>query len=203
MGRFSSGDAAPHGAGQDALTGRRSGCGRESARHVSQSAQTRSGVVDLCVGGGSGTYKQLRGASLTASRIVAAAQLWHPECGGQSICRAHLNHRHDPTPTAPGRVGLLDDHLHGSDSPRSCAFPLTADFPTSRCSLVFVPRCAVTILKVNAIVRGWMNYYRFAAAAQRTFSDLLSQVFKRVAHYLAAKSKTTIPIILAQYSETV
>src|SRR5262245_55493401 len=39
---------------------------------------------------------------------------------------------------------LLDDRLHGSDSPRSCAFPLTADFPTSRCSLVFVPRCAVT-----------------------------------------------------------
>ena len=50
VGRLSSGDAAADGAGQYALTGRRRGRGRQSARDVSQSAQTGTRVVDVCVG---------------------------------------------------------------------------------------------------------------------------------------------------------
>jgi group II intron reverse transcriptase/maturase len=59
------------------------------------------------------------------------------------------------------------------------------------------------ILKVNEKVRGWMNYYRYASAPQRTFSDLLSKVFWLVSHYLAAKHKTTMPTIMRTYARPV
>ena len=115
VGRLSSGDAAAHGAGADALTGRGGGGGHENARDVSQSAQTRSGLVDVCVGAGSRTHQQLRGAAITKSGIVAPAQLWHPECGGQSVCRTDLNGGDHLTPTTSRCVGLLDDRLHRSN----------------------------------------------------------------------------------------
>jgi Group II intron, maturase-specific domain len=38
------------------------------------------------------------------------------------------------------------------------------------------------ILKVNEKVRGWMNFYRYAAAPQRTFSDTAAKVFWQVCH---------------------
>lgn len=59
------------------------------------------------------------------------------------------------------------------------------------------------ILKVNDSVRGWMNYYRYATAPQRTFSDILHKVFWLVSHYLAAKHSTSIPTILRKYVKTV
>src|SRR5262245_1082509 len=57
VGRLSSGNAPAHGADEDALTGRRSGRGPKSARHVSQSTQTGSGVMDVCVGARRGAYE--------------------------------------------------------------------------------------------------------------------------------------------------
>jgi len=59
------------------------------------------------------------------------------------------------------------------------------------------------ILKVNDKVRGWMNYYRYASAPQRTFSGILSKVFWLVSHYLATKHKTSIPKIMRVYSKPV
>ena len=59
------------------------------------------------------------------------------------------------------------------------------------------------ILKVSDSVRGWMNYYRYASAPQRVFSGVISKVLWQVAHYLAAKHKTSIPKILRKYSQTV
>jgi len=59
------------------------------------------------------------------------------------------------------------------------------------------------ILKINSLLRGWMNYYRFASAPQRTFSDVLHKVFWQVSHYLAAKNETSIATILRRYSRTV
>lgn len=59
------------------------------------------------------------------------------------------------------------------------------------------------ILKVNDLVRGWMNYYRFATAPQGTFSDTLFKVFWKVSHYLATKNNTSIATILRQYSKPV
>jgi hypothetical protein len=59
------------------------------------------------------------------------------------------------------------------------------------------------ILKVNALVRGWMNYYKFASAPQKTFNTVLSRIFWRVSHYLAAKNETSIAAILRRYSKTV
>jgi hypothetical protein len=70
------------------------------------------------------------------------------------------------------------------------------------CALHFIPE-ADLILKVNAILRGWMNYYRFATAPQRTFSDICHKVFWQMSHYLARKHKTSIPTILKKYSRTV
>ncbi len=58
-------------------------------------------------------------------------------------------------------------------------------------------------LKVNDSVRGWMNYYRYATAPQRTFSEVLSKVFWKVTHYLATRHTTSVPVILKTHSETV
>lgn len=55
------------------------------------------------------------------------------------------------------------------------------------------------ILKVNAVIQGWMNYYRFAAAPQRPFSFLIHKAFWLVSHYLARKNETSIPKILRKY----
>jgi len=57
--------------------------------------------------------------------------------------------------------------------------------------------------KVNAILRGWRNYYRFAMAPQRTFEYMQYKVFWLVSHYLASKNRTTIPVILKRYGATV
>lgn len=52
---------------------------------------------------------------------------------------------------------------------------------------------AVDLLtKVNALLRGWMEYYKYASAPQRTFSRVLSQTWWMVARYLARKHKTSI-----------
>jgi len=59
------------------------------------------------------------------------------------------------------------------------------------------------ILKVNSQIRGWMNYYRFASAPQKTFNEVLSKVFWQVSHYLAAKNRPSIATILSRYSRTV
>jgi 5-methylcytosine-specific restriction endonuclease McrA len=59
------------------------------------------------------------------------------------------------------------------------------------------------ILQVNALVRGWMEYYKYASAPHRTFSRLLSKVWWLVSHYLARKHKTTIPQVLRKHAVTV
>jgi group II intron reverse transcriptase/maturase len=70
------------------------------------------------------------------------------------------------------------------------------------CRLHYIDE-ADLILKVNALVRGWMNYYRYATAPQRTFNDVLDKVFRRVCHYLAGKHQTSIPQILKCYAATI
>jgi group II intron reverse transcriptase/maturase len=59
------------------------------------------------------------------------------------------------------------------------------------------------ILKLNPLLRGWMEYYKYASAPQRTFSRLLSKVWWKVSHYLARKHKTTIPKVLRKHAVTV
>ena len=59
------------------------------------------------------------------------------------------------------------------------------------------------ILKVNEKVRGWMNYYKFASAPQRTFSDIRAKVFWQVSHYLAAKHETSMPTIMQTYVKSI
>ena len=146
LGRLARGDAATHGPGHYALTGRASGRGRETARAVSQAAQTGTRGVDVCGGERGGTHQESGGAPLTAGGLVAAAQFRHAECGGQAIrrtpppCHDHL------TPTETRRAGLLDVRLCRSDLPRPRAFSLAADFPTALCSVEFFPRCALTNL---------------------------------------------------------
>jgi RNA-directed DNA polymerase len=70
------------------------------------------------------------------------------------------------------------------------------------CAMHHIPE-ADLITKVNALLRGWMNYYRFATTPQRTFSDICYKVFWQVGHYLAAKHKTSIPTILRKYTRNV
>jgi hypothetical protein len=58
-------------------------------------------------------------------------------------------------------------------------------------------------LKVNRVVRGWMNYYRYANRPQRTFDTVLYRVFWQVCHYLARKHRTSIPVVLRRYATSV
>lgn len=70
------------------------------------------------------------------------------------------------------------------------------------CRLHHMPE-ADLFYKVNAILRGWMSYYRHASAPQRTFSAVLRKVFWLVSHYLARKHTTSIPTILRRYGHAV
>lgn len=67
------------------------------------------------------------------------------------------------------------------------------------CKLHHIPE-ADLITKVNAVLRGWMNYYRYATAPQRTFSTIGHKVFWQVSHYLARRHQTTMPTIMRLYS---
>jgi len=69
------------------------------------------------------------------------------------------------------------------------------------CRMHHIPEVDL-ITKVNAIVRGWMNYYRYASAPQRTFSDICYKVFWQVSHYLAKRHKTSMPTIMRMYGAT-
>jgi hypothetical protein len=70
------------------------------------------------------------------------------------------------------------------------------------CDLHHIPEIDL-ITKVSATLRGWMNYYRFATAPQRTFSDICAKVFWQVSHYLARRHKTSIPTIMRKYTRRV
>jgi len=70
------------------------------------------------------------------------------------------------------------------------------------CKLHHIPEVDL-ITKVNAILRGWMNYYKYTATSQRTFSDVCAKVFWQVSHYLASRHQTSIPVIMRQYSRKV
>jgi hypothetical protein len=70
------------------------------------------------------------------------------------------------------------------------------------CKLHFIPETDL-ITKINAKLRGWMNYYKYATAPQRTFSDICAKVFWQVCHYLARRHRTSMPIILQKYGRTV
>jgi group II intron reverse transcriptase/maturase len=52
------------------------------------------------------------------------------------------------------------------------------------------------IAQVNAIYKGWCNYYRYANNPQRPFSNLASYCWWQYAHYLARKQKATIATML-------
>jgi len=58
-------------------------------------------------------------------------------------------------------------------------------------------------LAVTRVVRGWMNYYRYATHPQRTFGTVAYRVFWRVCHYLARKHRTSIPVVLRRYATSV
>jgi len=58
-----------------------------------------------------------------------------------------------------------------------------------QCKLHFMPE-ADLIIKVNSIVIGWMNYYRYANGAGKIFNRIMTKVFDLVARFLADKFKT-------------
>lgn len=57
------------------------------------------------------------------------------------------------------------------------------------------------IVATNSIVRGWMEYYKYASAPQRIYSDVLSKVFWLTAHYIARKHQTSMPKVLQNRTE--
>jgi 5-methylcytosine-specific restriction endonuclease McrA len=70
------------------------------------------------------------------------------------------------------------------------------------CKLHHIPEVDL-ITKINAILRGWMNYYKYATAPQRTFSAVCSKVFWQACHYLARRHQTSIPVIMRKYGRSV
>ena len=66
------------------------------------------------------------------------------------------------------------------------------------CKLHHIPEVDL-ITKVNAKLRGWMNYYRYAWAPQRTFEFVIRKIFWQVSHYLAQRHRTSIPAIMQKH----
>ena len=58
-------------------------------------------------------------------------------------------------------------------------------------------------IKVNAKLRGWMNYYRYASAPQHTFNHVCYRVFWLVSHYLANRNEARMPTVFRKYGRTV
>jgi retron-type reverse transcriptase len=58
-----------------------------------------------------------------------------------------------------------------------------------QCKLHFIPDVDL-IKKVNSIVIGWMNYYRYANGAGRLFNRIMAKVFETVARFLTTKYKS-------------
>jgi len=54
------------------------------------------------------------------------------------------------------------------------------------------------IMALNAVIRGWGNYYRFCWNAAITFNTLDHFIWKRMVHWLAGKHQTSIKDILSR-----
>lgn len=54
------------------------------------------------------------------------------------------------------------------------------------------------IMALNAVIRGWGNYYRYCWNAASTFNTLDHFIWKRMAHWLAGKYQTSIKDILSR-----
>ncbi|MFQ5856023.1 MAG: group II intron reverse transcriptase/maturase [Anaerolineae bacterium] len=54
-------------------------------------------------------------------------------------------------------------------------------------------------VNVNAIVRGWTNYYRFAHNSNKVAGRLINAVFWRVAHYLGKRHRQSIRKIMRRH----
>ena len=58
------------------------------------------------------------------------------------------------------------------------------------------------LIKTSSIFRGWMEYYKYANAPQRTFSVSNHKIFWAIAHYLGKKHQTSMPQVLKKYGVT-
>ena len=63
------------------------------------------------------------------------------------------------------------------------------------CSYRHVPE-ADAMVQINAVYRGWCNYYRYANSPQGVFGKLSAKVWWMYAHYLAGKQKSGIRTLL-------
>jgi group II intron reverse transcriptase/maturase len=54
------------------------------------------------------------------------------------------------------------------------------------------------IVQMNAMFRGWCNYYRYATAPQAVFNDLARYIWWRYAHYTARKHRLSIAQMIRQ-----
>lgn len=103
-------------------------------------------------------------------------------------------------------IRFLGYHIQGTLRARGVGLYARLGIPTEErervkdavkkvCSYYHVPEVDV-IAQVNAIYRGWCNYYRYANNPQRSFSNLASHSWWKYAHYLARKQKSTIAAML-------
>ena len=65
------------------------------------------------------------------------------------------------------------------------------DAVTAVCGYHHIPE-ADAIAQLNAMFRGWCNYYRYANSPQRVFQKLSRHTWWRYAHYLARKQNSSI-----------
>lgn len=54
------------------------------------------------------------------------------------------------------------------------------------------------IMALNAVIRGWGNYYRYCWEAASTFNSLDNFIWKRMVHWLAGKYETSIKKIFSE-----
>src|SRR5215813_6418051 len=82
---------------------------------------------------------------------MAPAQFWHPECGGQSVRRAHLDGGHHLAPATARCPGVSDGGLRGGDLRGATSLALGLWSASSFRELDSWPTCAVTHEELFAI----------------------------------------------------
>lgn len=71
------------------------------------------------------------------------------------------------------------------------------DAITQVCGYLHIPE-ADAIVQINAMYRGWCNYYRFATSPLKTFNTLASFTWWQYAHFSARKEKLSIAAMIRQ-----
>jgi hypothetical protein len=109
------------------------------------------------------------------------------------------------------KIQFLGYQIHGKQKSRKVGLRAILSIPREKqqqiteriqtvCGYYHIPKIDV-LTQVNAIFRGWCNYFKYANQPVRVFKKLGSLTWWAYAHYNARKHKTSIKKMLVSESE--